>query len=57
MYVSTVLPTCTAQEQDFISKMVPTPTENALHLMVKFSDVNPEHIFSLKIRYSLNRKT
>lgn len=49
---------CTApQEQDFISKMAPKSIENwGLHLMVKFSDMNSEYIFSLKVRYSLKGK-
>lgn len=50
---------CTApQEQDFISKMAPKSIKNwGLHVMVKFPDMNPEYIFSLKVRYSLKGKT
>lgn len=43
--MSTALHTCAPQEQDFISKMVPTPIKNALCLKVKFSNMNPEYIF------------
>lgn len=33
------------QEQDFISKTATEIIENALHLMVKSPDMNPEYIF------------
>jgi len=38
---------CTAsQEQDFIHKMAPNPTENAWHLLVKLPDMILSTFFS-----------